>query len=120
MSESILDTIKKLLGAAPEYTPFDADLIVHINTYIRVLNQLGVGSESFEITSNAETWSDFLGDDTALFAQVKSYLYGKVRLIFDPPTSSIVLQALKEATDENEWRIIEYADQKRREAGEDE
>lgn len=119
MNESILDTIKKLLGAGPDYTPFDEDLIVHINTYIRVLNQLGVGSESFEITSNAEAWSDFLGDDTVLFAQVKSYLYGKVRLIFDPPTSSIVLQALKEATDENEWRIIEYADQKRREAGED-
>lgn len=120
MNESILNTIKKLLGAGPDYTPFDEDLIVHINTYIRVLNQLGVGSESFEITSNVETWSDFLGDDMVLFAQVKSYLYGKVRLIFDPPTSSIVLQALKEATDENEWRIIEYADQKRREAGEDE
>jgi len=120
MNESILDTIKKLLGAAPAYTPFDEDILVHINTYLRSLNQLGVGSNSFTVSSDVETWSDFLGEDTALFAQVKSYLYGKVKLVFDPPTSSIVLQALKEATDENEWRIIEYADQKRREAGEDE
>ena len=110
MNESILLTIKKLLGIDASYAPFNMDVIIQINTALRAVNQLGIGTANFEITGDQETWADFLGDNQAVFSLVKTYIYGKVRLVFDPPTSSSVMQALKEATDECEWRLIELAD----------
>ena len=110
MNESILVTIKKLLGIDASYAPFNMDIIIQINTALRAVNQLGIGTANFEITGDEETWADFLGDNQAVFSLVKTYIYGKVRLVFDPPTSSSVMQALKEATDECEWRLIELAD----------
>lgn len=110
MNESILVTIKKLLGIDATYAPFDMDVIIQINTALRAVNQLGIGVANFEITGADETWADLLGDNQAIFSLVKTYIYGKVRLVFDPPTSSSVMQALKEAIDECEWRLIELAD----------
>lgn len=103
--DSILNSIKKLLGITEEYTHFDNDLIMHINSVFMTLNQLGVGpSEGFAITGSYETWNDFVEEDQRLDA-VKSYIYLKVRLLFDPPTSSAVLDAINRQISEFEWRL---------------
>lgn len=103
--DSILTSIKKMLGIAEEYEHFDTDLIMHINSVFSILNQLGVGpSEGFSITGKTETWSEFLSDSKKL-ESVKSYVYMKVRLIFDPPTSSAVMESMKSLISELEWRI---------------
>lgn len=110
MNESILRTIKKLIGLTDDYTVFDADLILHINTFLSVITDFGIGDTDFSITGTDETWEDFLGSDEVFFNDVKTYLTGKVRLAFDPPTSSVVMQALKEQNNELEWRLIRRAD----------
>ena len=103
--ESILTSIKKLLGITEEYTHFDADLIVHINSVFAVLNQLGIGSpEGFAITGQDEVWTDFIPADTRL-ELVKSYVYQRVKLLFDPPLNSSVMEASNRMIDEFEWRL---------------
>lgn len=103
--ESILTTIKKLLGIAADYTQFDSDIIIHINTTILTLEQLGVKTDRYSsITSAEETWRDVFGDMTGIEA-VKTYLALKVRLLFDPPTNSPLLDALNRQISELEWRI---------------
>lgn len=105
MSESILNSVKKLLGLAEDYTPFDQDIIMHINTAFMVLNQLGAGpSEPFHIEDAKEEWSDFVNSGGPVYA-IKTYIYLKVRLVFDPPTSSFVLTSMEKAIQEYEWRI---------------
>lgn len=105
MEDSILTLIKKLIGMDKDYGHFDIDLITHINSTFMILNQLGVGPDRcFHISSDKETWSEFLGDATELEA-VKGYVYMKARLIFDPPTSSAHLEALKASINEFEWRL---------------
>ena len=105
MSESILDSTKKILGIDADYTAFDMDIILHINSALATLNQLGVGpEEGFFIEDSSAEWGDLLGDDPRL-NQVKSYIYLKVRVVFDPPASSFVLTALNEQIKEHEWRI---------------
>lgn len=104
-TESILTSVKKLLGIAEDYTVFDTDLIIHINSVFLTLSQLGVGpEEGFMITSKDETWGDYIDSDELLNA-VKSYVYLKVRLLFDPPTSSSVSESMKNMINELEWRI---------------
>ena len=104
--ESILTSIKKLLGITEEYTHFDNDLILHINSVLMILSQLGVGpSEGYSISSSAQTWTDFLGDDLKKLQSVKSYVALKVRLMFDPPTSSSVMEAINNQIREFEWRL---------------
>lgn len=104
--ESILTSIKKLLGITEEYTHFDNDLIMHINSVLMILSQLGVGpSEGYSISSSAQTWTDFLGDDLKKLQSVKSYVALKVRLMFDPPTSSSVMEAINNQIREFEWRL---------------
>lgn len=105
MDDSILNSIKKLFGPDGTYDAFDTDLIIHINTYLRVLNQLGIGTQNFKILDSAETWSDFLGDDEVLMDPVKTYIYLRVKTVFDPPSSSIVMNAIKEQVDELTWRL---------------
>ena len=101
--ESILTSIKKLLGIAEENTDFDADIIMHINSVFTTLTQLGVGpSEGFSITGADDFWSDFVTEN---LEAVKSYVYLKVRLIFDPPASATISDALKETIYELEWRL---------------
>ena len=105
MEDSILLTIKKLLGLEADYTPFDTDIIVHINSAMMVLRQLGVGPTSgFAISDENTTWDDYLSDSQML-ESVKSYIYLKVKMLFDPPASSSVLDAMKAMIAEYEWRL---------------
>ena len=103
--DSILTSIKKLLGIAEEYTHFDADLIIHINSVFLILTQLGVGpSEGFRIEDDVAVWTDFVAPEEGLDA-VKTYVHHKVRLLFDPPDKSSVMQAMNETIKELEWRL---------------
>ena len=103
--ESILTSIKKLLGITEEYKHYDSDIIIHINSVFTILTQLGVGpSEGFIIEDDTSTWTDFISDSTKLEA-VKSFIYLKVKLLFDPPISSAVTEAIKNSISELEWRI---------------
>lgn len=103
--ESILTSIKKLLGIDEIYTQFDDDIIMHINSVFLNLTQLGVGpSEGFLIEDDTATWDDFIGDSNQLQA-VKSYVYLKVKLLFDPPLSSSVTESMNRMISELEWRL---------------
>lgn len=109
--DSILTSIKKLLGITSEYTQFDADLIIHINSVFSILTQLGVGpSTGFSIHDEYSVWTDFLPEDPRL-EMVKTYVYLKVRLMFDPPDRSAVADAMKRQIDELEFRLNVAADQ---------
>lgn len=110
MNDSILTTIKKALGLAEEYTVFDPDIIMHINTVFMILNQLGVGpEEGFYIEDESSTWDDYIDEDDDLQA-VKSYISLKVKLLFDPPLSSSVEKSYKDSISELEWRLNINAD----------
>lgn len=104
-SPSILTTIKKLLGLVEADTSFDVDIIMHINSALMFLNQLGVGpNPAYWITSKTETWANFLGASTNL-ESAKTYIYQKVRLAFDPPTSGVLVDALTKQISELEFRL---------------
>jgi hypothetical protein len=106
MSLSILASIKNMLGPENTDTAFDTDIIININSAFMILQQLGVGPpEGFSISNTTKTWADYLGADEALLEGVKSYIYLKLKLLFDPPTSSAVLQAIKEQIADFEWRL---------------
>lgn len=108
--DSILNSVKKSLGIDSEYTHFDPDIILGINSTFMNLNQFGVGPEAgFSISGSEETWSLFLGEATNLEA-VKSYMYLKVRLLFDPPSTSFVIEAMERMIQEYEWRITVQAE----------
>lgn len=110
MEESILTSIKKLLGIAEEYTQFDTDLIIHINTVLSVLGQIGVGSDGRQsMIDKNTTWESVIGTESKL-DMVKSYVYLKVKLLFDPPQSSSVMDAMNRSIDELEWRIFVETD----------
>ena len=109
-TESILTSIKKLLGITEEYTHFDSDIIMHINSVLAILTQLGVGSaDGFTISDDSSTWKDFMGEDKR-FEFVKSYVHLKVKLLFDPPLSSAVMESMNRMISELEWRILVAAD----------
>jgi hypothetical protein len=102
---SILSTIKKMLGLDIDYTDFDTDIIVLINSALMTLTQLGIGpSSGFSISDNSKTWTDFIGD-SKLLEGVKAYVYMKVRIIFDPPTSATVLESINRNITELEARL---------------
>ena len=110
--ESILTSIKKLLGPTEEYDHFDPDIIMHINSVLSNLTMLDVGpAEGFAIQDDSETWEDFIGDDPRL-NHVKSYIYLRVRLVFDPPSSSAVIEAMKKEIDKLEWLLNVAAETK--------
>lgn len=103
--DSILTSIKKLLGITEEYKQFDSDLIMHINSVFSILTQIGVGpSEGFSIADDTAVWSDFIGDMTKLNL-VKSYMHLKVKALFDPPLSSSVMESNNRQITEYEWRL---------------
>ena len=103
--ESILNSVKKMLGIDSSYTHFDSDLIMHINSVLMVLTQMGVGpSNGYSISGEYENWTDFMADVDKM-AAIKTYVYQKVRIIFDPPTSSAHMEALKNSIAEFEWRL---------------
>lgn len=102
---SILTSIKKLLGITEADTSFDQDIIMHINTVFMVLQQLGVGpEEGYSISDENNNWDEFLPDQTKI-EMVKSYMYLKVRLLFDPPSSTSVMEAINRSISEFEWRL---------------
>lgn len=103
--ESILTSIKKLLGIAEEYEHYDADLIMHINSVFMILRQLGVGpAEGFRIDDDSATWDEFTSDAVEL-ELVKSYMQLRVKLLFDPPLSSSVMESMNRMINEFEWRL---------------
>lgn len=104
--ESILTSIKKMLGVDMSYTFFDSDITIYINSALSALTQLGVGpSEGFSIQDENAIWSDFIGNDPRL-ENVKTYTYLKVKLVFDPPQSSSHIEAIKHQINELEFRIL--------------
>lgn len=102
--ESILTSIKKLIGIDESYEVFDTDLIIHINSVFMILAQLGYGPEGFSIKDEKAVWSDFIKEENKI-ESVKTYMFMKVKLIFDPPSSSAVIEAYKQFINEFEWRI---------------
>lgn len=111
ISESILTSIKKLLGIDENYTHFDADIIMHINSVLSILTQMGVGpANGFSIKGKEEVWSDFITANQSIFSLVKSYVYIKVRLLFDPPLSSAAIESINRQISEFEWRLFIAAD----------
>lgn len=105
MDESILTSVKKMLGPEEDYEHFDPDLIVHINSVLATLNQLGVGpDDGFSIRDKVAKWSDFIGDDQ-LMNLVPTYVYLKVRQLFDPPAAAATQEALEREVNRYEWRI---------------
>lgn len=105
INDSILGTIKKLLGPGMEHNFFDEDIIIHINSAFMQLAQIGVGPNTpYRISDDSETWADFMEDESK-FRSVVDYVYLRVRLIFDPPTTSFVLSALNDQLRELEWRL---------------
>ena len=103
--ESILTSVKKMLGIPEDYEHFDADIVMHINSVFMILTQLGVGpAEGFTIMDEDAIWSDFIQDKKTI-ESVKSYMYLKVRLLFDPPLSSAVLDSMNRLISELEWRL---------------
>lgn len=105
ISNSILLSVKKMLGIPPEYEQFDPEIIIHINSVFSILTQLGVGSdEGFSIKDSTALWSDYIPEGKAV-EDIKTYMYLKVRLIFDPPQSSAAIDAMKQLASEFEWRI---------------
>lgn len=112
MNDSILTSIKKLLGIAEEYTHFDTDITMHINSVFFTLSQLGVGpTKGFSIKDAKNTWNEYLPDGELLNA-VKTYVFLKVKIVFDPPTSSSVIEAYNKCIAEAEWRINVEAEYK--------
>ena len=110
MDDSILATIKKMLGLENDYTPFDTDVIVNINAALMTLSQLGVGPrEGFVVCGYDEQWCDFVNDEAKLGA-VKTYVYLKVKMVFDPPTNSFVMDAMKQQAEEIGWRLNAQAE----------
>lgn len=101
---SILNDIKKVLGFEPDYKAFDQDIIMHINSTFFVLHQLGVGpKQAFSISDESATWTDFTTRKDV--EAVKSLVYIKVRLLFDPPTNSFGITAMQDLAKEYEWRL---------------
>lgn len=103
--DSVLDSTKKTLGLDSAYDAFDMDIILHINSVFTTLHQLGVGpSEGFMITDKTDLWSSY-SENSSVLNMVKSYMYVRVRLLFDPPTTSFSLESFNKQAQEYEWRL---------------
>ena len=110
--ESILTSIKLLLGITEDYEAFDQQILAHINSVFMILTQLGVGTpEGFMIASKVDTWNEFISDEKKM-QLVKSYMYLKVKMLFDPPSSSAVIDSTNRMINEFEWRLNSQAESK--------
>lgn len=102
--DSILTSIKKLLGIAEDYTAFDQDIILHINSVFSILHQMGVGPDTtFIISGKESTWSQFTTNKD--IESLKTLVYLRVRILFDPPASSVLMDAINKTISELEWRL---------------
>lgn len=115
IKDSILQSIKKLLGISADCKDFDSDIIMHINTVFMILNQLGVGpSKVYSIENDQNVWSEFI-DESLDYEAIKTYIHLKVKLIFDPPLSTATIEAIKSSINELEWRLNVQAEGKKEE-----
>lgn len=113
MNESILTSTKSSLGIVAEYTHFDPQIIVLINTVLSILTQLGVGPEDgFSIKSSEDVWEDFIDDNDKLLGLVKTYIAHRVKLMFDTPSTSFVITAYENQIKELEWRIVAMVEER--------
>ena len=104
--ESILDTIKQLLGIPIDDDSFDTDVKVNINAAIFTLSQIGIGPlNGYVVTSNTQLWTDYIGSSLINLEGVKNYIYLKTKLVFDPPTNSTTIQAINDNLKDLEWRM---------------
>lgn len=118
--ESILTSIKLLLGIAEDYEHFDNQIVAHINSVLMILTQLGVGPpDGFIVKDKSDTWNEFIPDGKNL-ELVKSYIHLKVKLLFDPPSSSVVMESTNRMINEFEWRLNAAAESKMQEVSENE
>ena len=108
MEDSILISVKKMLGLDSGYDAFDMDIIMHINSVFFIMYQMGIGKQ-FKIEDEGSSWGDYLEGREDLEA-VKTYMYAKVRQMFDPPTSGILSDALDRTVKELEWRLFSATD----------
>ncbi len=105
MTESILDSVKKVIGFDPSYTVFDLDVLMHINSVFSDLSDLGIGpTGGYSITDSTSQWSAFIGSDETL-NRVKTYMFLRVKMIFDPPISGFAIDAMNKQIEQLEWRI---------------
>lgn len=112
MDDSILDSVKSALGIVTEYRYFDSQILMHVNSVFTILQQLGVGpSDGFSINDETAVWSDFFEDPSSL-SLVQSYMYLRVRMLFDPPTNSFLMDSMKQQVQEYEWRLNVAVDPK--------
>ena len=110
-TDSILTSVKKMLGMSESYKHFDSDIIMHINSVFGILTQMGIGpSRGFTISSEDDTWDSFIIENDEVLEMVKSYMYMKVRMLFDPPTISSVMDAQNRMISELEWRLYTQND----------
>jgi len=106
MEPSILNSVKKVLGIAAEYLAFDQDIMMHINTALATLTQLGVGpATGFTVDGVDDDWSDFVDPTDHQYNAVKSYVFLRVRMLFDPPQTSYLINAQNDQIKELEWRL---------------
>lgn len=117
MAGTILTDVKQMLGLQEDYTPFDREIVMHINSVLMILDQLGVGKPGYQVTltwsageepvlESTQTWADYLGASyTGNMEAVKSYIYTKVKLLFDPPASGTLMESYKKLADEFEFRL---------------
>lgn len=113
MEQSILTSTKKILGIADDYTVFDLDIITHINSAFSTLTQLGVGPPAgYMIEDKSDTWEDFFDSEAEMpYNSVKSYVFLKVRQLFDPPTTSYLISAVERQIEQLEWRLNVYREE---------
>lgn len=105
MEQSILTSTKKILGVSETYTAFDLDIITHINSTFSTLNQLGIGPvDGFMIEDDSAEWADLELPENQLH-MVKSYIFLRVRMLFDPPTTSFLIEAMVNQIEQHEWRL---------------
>lgn len=110
--DSILNSVKKQLGAEIDYEHFDPEIILNINTAFSVLHQLGVGpKEGFTIETGDEVWEDYILDNKPVLNMVKTYVYLKVKMVFDPPQVSYVADMYQQTIQEYEWRLKTVTDE---------
>jgi hypothetical protein len=104
--DSILNSVKKTLGIDPDLTVYDLDIMMHINSALSTLHQLGVGpANGFAVTDEADSWDEIILDDDPTYNSVKTYVYMKVRMLFDPPATSYLIAAFEKQIEELEWRL---------------
>lgn len=106
--DNILQSIKKMLGIQNEYNAFDQDILIHINTAFSILNQLNIGPDGGSEIDEESTWDMYVDD--ANLTMIKTFIYLKVKLIFDPPSSSVIVDSINRTLSELEFRLYVEGD----------